>query len=109
MKSARRVRDPLLALEFLSLTFACGSRPLPGEPVTSESTGATDASEGMSIPTSTSPPDPELTDDSEATDYSDWNQSFLDGYHPDPYAYWECDPFMADCPDGDKCVPVADE
>ncbi|HVI01561.1 MAG TPA: hypothetical protein VM869_22755 [Enhygromyxa sp.] len=89
-----RSRDPLLALEFLSLTFACGSRP-------SAEQSATEESDTSSSTTSTHP--------HEDTDVDEWNPGggFLDyGYYD---VYPRCDPFAQDCPHGEKCVPVSND
>jgi hypothetical protein len=59
----RKARDPLLALEFLSLTFACGSRP-PAQATTSETDGSSTSSS-----TTTQP-------DTEDTNPSDWGLDY---------------------------------
>jgi hypothetical protein len=87
---SRNVRDPLLAIEFLSLTFACASSPSP-----EMSNDAT---------SSTTQPDPE--DTSGVDEYiPEWG---LDGYGYDAYIS-NCDVFAQDCPAGEKCVPIRDD
>jgi hypothetical protein len=92
---ARNVRDPLLAIEFLSLTFACASRP----PVASSDEGKS----GTSTSSSTTQPDPEDTDFEE----------YVTSWGPDGYTYdwpfWSCDPLGQDCPAEEKCVPIPDD
>jgi hypothetical protein len=95
MAPARRVRDPLLALEFVSLTFACGSRP------PAEQTATAGEGEGESTTTTTTTP----TDEAD-TNVDEWNSSWgLD--YGDYDLYYTCDPLQQDCPAQEKCVPVS--
>jgi hypothetical protein len=104
MGSVRVLRDPLLAIEFLSLTFACSARPLAHDSATSETGEPADASDEDSQPTTTH-------QQTEETETADWNTSAWgpDGYHDVYEPYWDCDPLAQECPDQHKCVPVFDD
>lgn len=94
MTTKRKRIDPLLTIEFLALTLACGSRP-DAEPTTTSQTEEESTS-------TTQPSD-------EDTNVDDWTigGGFLDYGEYD--LYYECDPLGSDCPAGEKCVPVSND
>jgi hypothetical protein len=90
----------ILTLAILLASTACGP-PRVGSSTTGE---ATDSGELGSDTTSTSTTDSETSNPGTSTDESSTDEFVPPGDHT---RIQPCDPFMQDCPDGEKCVPYA--
>ena len=91
---------PRLPTIAATLALACGPAPADPDPTSSTSTdtSTTDAT------TTTAPP----TTTSDASTTADLSSTTLDfPREPDIFNPFDCDPFMQDCPPGQKCAPYA--
>lgn len=103
-----------LALVLLA-PLACTARPLDGEASATDATGgggftATTATGGVDPGTTTAPQPTSTaaaTDPSTSAGTANTSANFTDMGQPPPGG--PCDPWLEDCPEGQKCMPYADD
>ncbi|MCA9708728.1 MAG: hypothetical protein KDK70_22960 [Myxococcales bacterium] len=107
----REVTASLLAVISLATVLAGCTEDPPADPTSSsglDSTGASSISGTGMVGSSTGPFETTAVDSDDATTDGSSGGGFIYG-DPDGGDVFPCDPFQQDCPEGEKCVPWAND